>query len=57
MYVEWDFNIWVLVGLHMLMNGAWHVFSMEGTEYATCRRQFEAAVLKPRSEGTVLWPG
>lgn len=34
MYVEWNFNIWVPVGLHMLMNGAWHVFTMEGTEVA-----------------------
>lgn len=34
MYVEWNFNLWVPVGLHMLMNGAWVIFSMEGTEVA-----------------------
>ncbi len=34
MYVEWDFNLWVPIGLHMLMNGAWVIFSMEGTEVA-----------------------
>ena len=34
MYVEWNFNIWVPVGLHVLMNGAWHIFTMEGTEVA-----------------------
>lgn len=34
MYVEWDFNIWIPVGLHVLMNGAWHVFTVEGTEVA-----------------------
>lgn len=34
MYVEWDFNIWVPVGLHILMNGAWFIFTMEGTEVA-----------------------
>lgn len=34
MYVEWNFNIWIPVGLHILMNGAWHIFMMEGTEVA-----------------------
>lgn len=34
MYVEWNFNLWVPVGLHMLMNGAWVIFSMDGTEVA-----------------------
>ena len=34
MYVEWNFNLWVPVGLHILMNGAWVIFSMEGTEVA-----------------------
>lgn len=34
MYVEWNFNLWVPIGLHMLMNGAWIIFSMEGTEVA-----------------------
>lgn len=34
MYVEWNFNIWVPVWLHVLMNGAWGLFTMEGTEVA-----------------------
>lgn len=34
MYVEWNFNLRVPVGLHMFMNGAWVIFSMEGTEVA-----------------------
>lgn len=34
MYVEWNFNLWVPIGLHMLMNGAWIIFSLEGTEVA-----------------------
>ena len=34
MYVEWNYNLWVPIGLHMLMNGAWVIFSMEGTEVA-----------------------
>lgn len=34
MYVEWNFNIWVPVCLHALMNGAWGLFTMEGTEVA-----------------------
>ncbi len=35
MYAEWDFNLWVPVGLHVLMNAAWVVFAMEGTEAVT----------------------
>lgn len=34
MYVEWDFNIWVPMGLHVLMNAAWSIFAVEGTEVA-----------------------
>ncbi len=34
MYVEWNFNLWVPVGLHILMNGAWVIFTMAGTEVA-----------------------
>lgn len=34
MYVEWDFNLWVPIGLHILMNTAWFIFTMEGTEVA-----------------------
>lgn len=34
MYVEWKFNIWIPIGLHILMNGGWHIFTMEGTEVA-----------------------
>lgn len=34
MYVEWNFNLWVPVGLHILMNGAWVIFTMDGTEVA-----------------------
>lgn len=34
MYVEWNFNLWIPVGLHILMNGAWVIFTMEGTEVA-----------------------
>lgn len=34
LYVEWNFNIWIPAGLHMLMNGAWFIFTMEGTEVA-----------------------
>lgn len=33
-YVEWNFNLWIPVGLHILMNMAWFVFTMEGTEVA-----------------------
>ena len=31
---EWNFNIWIPAGLHILMNGAWFIFTMEGTEVA-----------------------
>lgn len=34
MYVEWDFNLWVPIGLHVLMNGAWLLFNVTGTEVA-----------------------
>lgn len=34
MYVEWNFNLWVPIGLHIFMNLAWFVFTMEGTENA-----------------------
>lgn len=34
MYAEWNFNLWVPVGLHILMNGAWVIFTVEGTEVA-----------------------
>ncbi len=34
MYIEWNFNIWIPAGLHILMNGAWFIFTMEGTEVA-----------------------
>ena len=33
-YAEWNFNIWIPAGLHILMNGAWFIFTMEGTEVA-----------------------
>ncbi|MEM6318925.1 MAG: CPBP family intramembrane glutamic endopeptidase [Bacteroidota bacterium] len=28
LYTEWDFNIWVPVFVHMLMNFAWELFSV-----------------------------
>lgn len=34
MYVEWNFNLRVPIGLHILMNGAWVLFNLEGTEVA-----------------------
>lgn len=34
MYVEWNFNLWIPIGLHILMNLAWVIFTMEGTEVA-----------------------
>lgn len=34
MYVEWNFNLWVPIGLHILMNGAWVLFNLEGTQVA-----------------------
>lgn len=33
-YVEWNFNLWIPAGLHILMNGAWFIFTLEGTEVA-----------------------
>ena len=34
MYTEWNFNLWVPIGLHIFMNLAWFIFTMEGTENA-----------------------
>lgn len=34
MYSEWNFNLWVPIGLHIFMNLAWFIFTMEGTENA-----------------------
>lgn len=34
MYVEWNFNLWVPIGLHILMNLTWVIFTLEGTEVA-----------------------
>lgn len=34
MYVAWNFNLWVPIGLHMLMNTAWGIFNVTGTEVA-----------------------
>lgn len=34
MYVAWNFNLWVPVGLHLLMNAAWVIFNVTGTEVA-----------------------
>ncbi len=34
MYVEWNFNLWLPIGLHTLMNASWVLFYMEGTEVA-----------------------
>lgn len=34
MYAEWNFNLWVPIGLHIFMNLAWFIFTMEGTENA-----------------------
>lgn len=34
MYTEWNFNLWVPIGLHILMNLAWFIFDMEGIENA-----------------------
>ena len=33
-YVAWGFNLWVPVGLHILMNAAWVIFNVTGTEVA-----------------------
>ncbi|MEL7306250.1 MAG: CPBP family intramembrane glutamate endopeptidase, partial [Myxococcota bacterium] len=27
-YAEWDFNVWVPAGFHILMNAYWEVFSV-----------------------------
>lgn len=34
MYAAWDFNLWVVFGLHFLMNAAWVIFNVTGTEVA-----------------------
>lgn len=34
LYVEWNFNLWLPIFLHILMNGAWVFFTMTGTEVA-----------------------
>jgi membrane protease YdiL (CAAX protease family) len=31
LYVEWNFNLWIPVFLHSLMNLAWHLFEMDET--------------------------
>lgn len=31
LYVEWDFNLWVPIFLHTLMNFSWYIFSMDET--------------------------
>lgn len=31
LYVEWNYNLWVPIFLHSLMNLAWHLFSMDET--------------------------
>lgn len=33
-YVEWNFNLWVPIGLHALMNMCWILFPVEGNETA-----------------------
>ncbi len=34
MYAAWKFNLWVAFGLHFLMNTAWVIFNVTGTEVA-----------------------
>ncbi|MBD5173435.1 MAG: CPBP family intramembrane metalloprotease [Bacteroidales bacterium] len=34
MYTAWNFNLWVVFGLHFLMNAAWGIFNVTGTEVA-----------------------
>lgn len=34
MYAAWNFNLWVPIGLHILMNAAWVIFNVAGTEVA-----------------------
>mgnify|MGYP003483250560 FL=1 len=31
LYVEWDYNLWVPIFLHSLMNLSWHIFEMDET--------------------------
>lgn len=31
LYVEWNFNLWVPIFLHSLMNLSWHIFEMDDT--------------------------
>ena len=31
LYVEWNYNLWIPIFLHSLMNLAWHLFDMDGT--------------------------
>lgn len=31
LYVEWNYNLWVPIFLHALMNLAWHLFEMDST--------------------------
>lgn len=33
-YAEWNFNLWVPVGVHFFMNLSWLIFSVQGTEVA-----------------------
>ena len=34
MYVEWNFNLWVPIGLHFLMNCTWMIFLLDGNNVA-----------------------
>lgn len=34
MYTAWNFNLWIPIGLHILMNAAWVIFNVTGTEVA-----------------------
>lgn len=34
MYAAWNFNLWVSICLHLLMNAAWVIFVVTGTEVA-----------------------
>ena len=31
LYVEWNYNLWIPIFLHSLMNFAWHIFEMDKT--------------------------
>ncbi len=33
-YAAWNFNLWIPIGLHILMNAAWVIFNVTGTEDA-----------------------